>query len=192
MAKTKTKAKPEREEEDDILIEDEDEAVVSLDTIKKNFLKKAKETGSVNTADLVDATSHLDLSEEDFEGLLDYFRSNKIEIEDDEVDESDEELALEGPEGMEDVEREMEEDEADAALDDVNLSEDEKEVASITDFSHIPLGEVKVNDSVKMYLKEIGKVNLLSAKEETESSPAASPTPPPRKSKTARKPRTSS
>ena len=168
MAKTKTKAKPEREEEDDILIEDEDEAVVSLDTIKKNFLKKAKETGSVNTADLVDATSHLDLSEEDFEGLLDYFRSNKIEIEDDEVDESDEELALEGPEGMEDVEREMEEDEADAALDDVNLSEDEKEVASITDFSHIPLGEVKVNDSVKMYLKEIGKVNLLSAKEETE------------------------
>lgn len=168
MAKTKTKAKPELEEEDDILIEDDEEAVVSLDTIKKNFLKKAKETGSVNTADLVDATSHLDLSEEDFEGLLDYFRSNKIEIEDDEVDESDEELALEGPEGMEDVEREMEEDEADAALDDVNLSEDEKEVASITDFSHIPLGEVKVNDSVKMYLKEIGKVNLLSAKEETE------------------------
>ena len=167
MAKTKTKAKPELEE--DVILEDEDEAIVSLDTIKKNFLKKAKETGTVNTGDLSDATSHLDLSDEDFEELLEFFRANKIEIEDDRADaESDDELAFEGPDQIGDLEQEMEEDEADVDSDDANLSEDEKEVAAITDFSRIPLGEVKVNDSVKMYLKEIGKVDLLSAKEETE------------------------
>ncbi len=167
MAKTKTKAKPELEE--DVILEDEEEAIVSLDTIKKNFLKKAKDTGTVNTGDLSDATSHLDLSDEDFEELLEFFRANKIEIEDDRADaESDDELAFEGPDQIGDLEQEMEEDEADVDSDDANLSEDEKEVAGITDFSRIPLGEVKVNDSVKMYLKEIGKVDLLSAKEETE------------------------
>jgi RNA polymerase primary sigma factor len=38
----------------------------------------------------------------------------------------------------------------------------------MTDFSRIGIGEVKVNDSVKMYLKEIGKVDLLTAQEETD------------------------
>jgi hypothetical protein len=35
---------------------------------------------------------------------------------------------------------------------------EKEEVATIDDFSKIQSGEVKVNDSVKMYLKEIGKV----------------------------------
>ena len=41
-------------------------------------------------------------------------------------------------------------------------------MAAISDLSKISIGEVKVNDSVKMYLKEIGKVDLLNAKQETE------------------------
>jgi RNA polymerase primary sigma factor len=58
-------------------------------------------------------------------------------------------------------------DEDEVEVDVVDETEKE-EVATIDDFSKIQSGEVKVNDSVKMYLKEIGKVNLLSAKEETE------------------------
>ena len=45
---------------------------------------------------------------------------------------------------------------------------EKEELAGIDDISKIPTGEVKVNDSVKMYLKEIGKVNLLNAQQETE------------------------
>ena len=154
---------------EDAPIIDADEEIVSLETIKKNFLKKGKEQGYVNTDDIMEATSHLDLSDEDFENLIDFFRKNGVEIESDEP-ESDEELAMEMdvPESFEDAEKEMEEDEIDADEDGEGLSEEEKEVAAITDFSRITMGEVKVNDSVKMYLKEIGKVDLLTAAEETE------------------------
>ena len=77
-------------------------------------------------------------------------------------------MEMDVPESFEDAEKEMEEDEIDADEDGEGLSEEEKEVAAITDFSRITMGEVKVNDSVKMYLKEIGKVDLLTAAEETE------------------------
>ena len=154
---------------EDAPIIDADEEIVSLETIKKNFLKKGKEQGYVNTDDIMEATAHLDLSDEDFENLIDFFRKNGVEIESDEP-QSDEELAMEMdvPESFEDAEKEMEEDEIDADEDGEGLSEEEKEVAAITDFSRITMGEVKVNDSVKMYLKEIGKVDLLTAAEETE------------------------
>ena len=169
MAKTKKKTTDEEEILDEPVVEDEDESIVSLESIKKAFLKKGKEQGYINTADILDATGHLDLSEEDMEGLIEFFRQNGIEIEDDEI-ESDEEMSLEPdlPESFEDAEREMEEEEMDVEDEGEGLSEEEREVATITDFSRIGIGEVKVNDSVKMYLKEIGKVNLLSAQEETE------------------------
>ena len=169
MAKTKKKTTDEEEILDEPVVEDEDESIVSLESIKKAFLKKGKEQGYINTADILDATGHLDLSEEDMEGLIEFFRQNGIEIEDDEI-ESDEEMPLEPdlPESFEDAEREMEEEEMDVEDEGEGLSEEEREVATITDFSRIGIGEVKVNDSVKMYLKEIGKVNLLSAQEETE------------------------
>ena len=169
MAKTKKKTTDEEEILDEPIVEDEDESIVSLESIKKAFLKKGKEQGYINTADILDATGHLDLSEEDMEGLIEFFRQNGIEIEDDEI-ESDEEMSLEPdlPESFEDAEREMEEEEMDVEDEGEGLSEEEREVATITDFSRIGIGEVKVNDSVKMYLKEIGKVNLLSAQEETE------------------------
>ena len=169
MAKTKKKTTDEEEILDEPVVEDEDESIVSLESIKKAFLKKGKEQGYINTADILDATGHLDLSEEDMEGLIEFFRQNGIEIEDDEI-ESDEDMSLEPdlPESFEDAEREMEEEEMDVEDEGEGLSEEEREVATITDFSRIGIGEVKVNDSVKMYLKEIGKVNLLSAQEETE------------------------
>ncbi|MBE6126954.1 MAG: RNA polymerase sigma factor RpoD [Erysipelotrichaceae bacterium] len=162
------KKKEELNLEDAPIIEP-DEEIVSLETIKKNFLKKGKEQGYVNTDDIMEATAHLDLSDEDFENLIDFFRKNGVEIESDEP-QGDEELAMEMdvPESFEDAEKEMEEDEIDADEDGEGLSDEEKEVAAITDFSRITMGEVKVNDSVKMYLKEIGKVDLLTAAEETE------------------------
>ncbi len=167
MAKKKTQ--DEETELEDLPVEDEGEEVTSLESIKKQFLKKGKEQGYINTGDIMDATSHLDLTDEEFDDLIEYFRSNKIQIESDDMDEEPSDMDFEGPESLEDVEKEMEEDEVEAEEDDdLTFSDEDKEAVAITDLSKIGIGDVKVNDSVKMYLKEIGKVNLLTAKEETE------------------------
>ncbi|MCR5490972.1 MAG: RNA polymerase sigma factor RpoD [Bacilli bacterium] len=173
--KSKKAAKAAVEEEEEFLddapvtIPDDEDEIDTIDSIKKRFLKLGKSQGYINTGDVMDATSHLDLSDKDFEDLIEYFRSNKIEIEDDSTSDSLDDIGDEPMPEMsdEDVEREMEEEEVEESDED-SLSEEDKEVAAITDFSKIGIGEVKVNDSVKMYLKEIGKVNLLSAQEETE------------------------
>ena len=163
MAKAKTKAKETPVEEEEILVED-DENIVSLDSIKKRFLKQGKEKGYIDAGDVFDATSHLDLSEADLEGLINYFKDNGIEVESDDEG-AEPELDMDESMSEEEMEKEMEEDE-DLDEDEDGLSEEDKEAATITDFSKISMGEVKVNDSVKMYLKEIGKVELLTAQDE--------------------------
>ena len=153
---------------DDVEIDDDDESVVSLDTIKKDFLKKGKQQGYINTGDVMDATQHLDLTDDDFASLIDYFRANNIEIEsDDAPDFADDPSEVDIPDDIEAMEKEMEEDEVEVEDED-ELSSEDKEAAALVDFAHINVGEVKVNDAVKMYLKEIGKVDLLNAAQETE------------------------
>jgi len=160
---TKTK-KTKEADEDDIGDEDEEaELIKSLDTIKKNFLKKGKSAGYINQEDVMEATSKLDLSDEDFEVLIAYFKDNKIKVISDEEEETEEAPANESE--ILNAQKEVEEDAAD---DDSADDEEKEELATIDEFSKIQSGDVKVNDSVKMYLKEIGKVDLLTAKQETE------------------------
>ena len=154
-------------EEEPVEIADEEDAVLSLDAIKKQFLKKGKAQGYINTGDVMDATSHLDLSDDDFAALIDYFRENKIEIESDDISMEPAEEDMDIPEDFEELEKEMVEDEVEAE-DEVELSAEDREAAAIIDLSHINVGEVKVNDAVKMYLKEIGKVDLLDSAQEVE------------------------
>lgn len=166
-----SKAKVEKEEvldedEDVDFIDDDDEAIVSLDSIKKKFLKKGKKDGYINAGDVMDAVAHLDMSEDDFDELFTYFKENKIKIESDDAQE-EEDIEMPGSMSDEDIEREMEQDEADAG-DDFLSSDEDKEAVALADFAKVGIGEVKVNDSVKMYLKEIGKVDLLTGDQETE------------------------
>ncbi len=166
-----SKAKEEKEEvldedEDVDFIDDDDEAIVSLDSIKKKFLKKGKKDGYINAGDVMDAVAHLDMSEDDFDELFTYFKENKIKIESDDTQE-EEDIEMPGSMSDEDIEREMEQDEVDAG-DDSLISDEDKEAVALADFAKVGIGEVKVNDSVKMYLKEIGKVDLLTGDQETE------------------------
>lgn len=166
-----SKAKVEKEEvldedEDVDFIDDDDEAIVSLDSIKKKFLKKGKKDGYINAGDVMDAVAHLDMSEDDFDELFTYFKENKIKIESDDAQE-EEDIEMPGSMSDEDIEREMEQDEVDAG-DDFLISDEDKEEVALADFAKVGIGEVKVNDSVKMYLKEIGKVDLLTGDQETE------------------------
>lgn len=166
-----SKAKVEKEEvldedEDVDFIDDDDEAIVSLDSIKKKFLKKGKKDGYINAGDVMDAVAHLDMSEDDFDELFTYFKENNIKIESDDAQE-EEDIEMPGSMSDEDIEREMEQDEVDAG-DDFLISDEDKKAVALADFAKVGIGEVKVNDSVKMYLKEIGKVDLLTGDQETE------------------------
>ena len=152
-----TKAKKASKADDDGE-ESVDQAHV-LETIKKDLLKKAKENdNTIEQEEIYDATSMLDLTDEDYEGIISYFQSNKVNVISDEED-------------MEDIdfdESKMSESDMDLADDDM-LGEDEIEEEEITaDLSKMIVGDVKVNDSVKIYLREIGKVPLLTAQQETE------------------------
>jgi RNA polymerase primary sigma factor len=145
--------------------EDEGDEIEGLASIKARFLKKGKQAGYIDQGDIMDATAHLDLSEQDLDDLITYFKDNKIDVVSDEEEADDIDHIKVNEAEIAKAEKEVEEDEAD---EDEVVETEKEEVASIEEFSKIPTGEVKVNDSVKMYLKEIGKVPLLTAKEETE------------------------
>ena len=129
---------------------DEEDDIESLDSIKARLLKKAKaDGGEIEQGEIQDAISFLDLEDSDVEDLINYFKNNHINVISDNDEEDLEEL-------------EFNEEEVVMDMDDEDVP-DEKE---LQDISKLVIGDVKVNDSVKLYLKEIGKVPLLNAQQE--------------------------
>ena len=135
----------------DVAVDEEDD-IESLDSIKARLLKKAKaDGGEIEQGEIQDAISFLDLEDSDVEELINYFKNNHINVISDSDEEDLEELEFNDEEVVMD-------------MDDEDVP-DEKE---LQDISKLVIGDVKVNDSVKLYLKEIGKVPLLNAQQEIE------------------------
>ncbi len=141
---------------------DEETPVELFEQLKKDFLKRGKSNGYIDQGDLMDAFSKFDMTDQDMENLIQYFVDHKIKIISEEEDDSLDDVDI----SAEDLANVDEVDEDDLDLDADDLEKDE--VASLEDFSKLQSGDVKINDSVKMYLKEIGKVDLLTAEQETE------------------------
>ena len=144
--------------------DDANDKLETLDQVKKRLEKEGKKDGSLFQADIFDATAHLDLSDDDLESLLTYFKSKKIEIISDEVDENLDDLEFD--------ERKLNSHDLDDDLmdDDVFDPDNVEEVPDLDyyDYDVLSSENIKVNDPVKMYLKEIGRVRLLTSDEETE------------------------
>ena len=147
--KKPTKARKAKE----LVESDEDDEIETLESVKKRLLKKAQnDGGEIEQAEINEAIQKFDMSDEDVEDLINYFVKKKIKV----ISDSDEE-------GMDEIDF-NDDDDISVEMSDEDVP-DEKE---LSDISNLIVGDVKVNDSVKIYLKEIGKVRLLNAQEEIE------------------------
>lgn len=147
--------------DDDLIDESADEEIEDLESIKKKLLTKAKQSGNeIEQEEIFDSIQHLDLSDKDLADLMDYFKEKGINV-----------ISDKAEEGIENIEFSETDDSDDNLLDDddlVNMEDDVPTDQELNDLSKLVSGDVKVNDSVKIYLKEIGKVPLLKPEQEPE------------------------
>lgn len=155
--------------EDENYSNPEDEAIESLDSIKKRLEKQGKKDGSLNQEDILDAVAQLDLSDEDLESLIQYFKDKKIDvISDEEDDQNLDDIDL-SDEDLKNMDKDDDLTEVFENDDDYNENAMEHIDPNLdTDLDMLSMDSVKINDPVKMYLKQIGCYKLLSPQEEIE------------------------
>lgn len=120
----------------------------SLDEAKEFLLKSNEQNADVSQKQFLDAVSALNLDDDTLDDLYNWIDENMIEfIDGDELDEDD-----------------LNEDD----LNDEDLGEEDSIAEEISQLekTFANASHAKINDPVKMYLKEIGQIPLLDPKEE--------------------------
>ena len=121
---------------------------ISLDEAKEFLLKSKEQNADVSQKQFLDAVSALNLDDDTMDDLYNWIDENLIEFIDGE--ELDEDEVLDDDLSDEDL------DEEDSIAEEISQLE-----KTFANASH-----AKINDPVKMYLKEIGQIPLLDPKEE--------------------------
>lgn len=141
--------------------------VKGLEQLKQEFLETFQDEGVVYQKDVMSALEHLDMSDDDMDALWDWFNQENIRLVGDEDEEEidlddDDEVAVDDVEDVEDID--------DVDVDEDLEDEEEMDALSKRDLSdlntYVRSGTMQLNDPVKMYLKEIGRVPLLKPDEE--------------------------
>ncbi|GGA32383.1 MULTISPECIES: RNA polymerase sigma factor RpoD [Psychrobacillus] len=109
---------------------------LSLEEAKKQLIELGKKNGELTYHDIAEKLAHFELESDQIEEFIDHLEGKEIELSRKDGDEEDLDRLMKGKE----------------------------ETFDLNDLS-VPPG-VKINDPVRMYLKEIGRVDLLKASEE--------------------------
>lgn len=137
--------------------------IKTLDEVKEDLKHKFNEEGNLSQKEVMDSIEHLDLNDTESDEFFQWFVENDIDITDDLDELDDSKIVVDDVEDVDDVDEVFEEDDEEissekALADDIESLE--QSFAAST--------QTKLNDPVKMYLKEIGRVELLDPSEEPE------------------------
>ena len=132
----------------------------TLDQIKGRLLKKGQEIGHLDQKEIFDSIRHLDLSDIDIENLLEYFVDNDIDVIDDDNEDSLDNIGGEVQDDSSVIDSDLFDD--DDYLNEKDDDTDETE----TDVEKYNTSNPQVKDTLNLYLKDVGKVELLGDKEQ--------------------------
>ena len=135
-------------------------AYKTLDELKLEFKQQYEANKKLLQADVLEAIEHLVMSDTEMDDLYDWFSKENIVIsEDDDVDFSEADVDA-GADDVDLVDDSLMDDDEDGEKSELDLK--------IFQMNYADIPSVKINDPVKMYLKEIGRVPLLNPEDEPE------------------------
>ncbi len=148
----------------------------TLDELKADFLAAYHADGLIYQKDILEALDHIDMADDDMEQLWDWFSEQDVTVseeedieamgEDDDALLDDDADAEEEADGEEEEQDEEEEEEAEDRLPQPETPANMRKIISSAYSSANHNNSVSLNDPVKMYLKEIGRVSLLKPEDE--------------------------